>query len=231
MLGNAALSAVRRGFSQAFTEMKNVDSELITVAKVTGATNAELKVMEKQAYKTASAYGVSASEYLSSVAAFARAGYKDAAESLAELAVKTQLVFDTNQQTANQFLLSVDAAYKYGGSIEKLGRVLDGVNEIENNFATSGEKITEGMGVVSSTAAAPKVWLPFLPTPEANIRGSRPMTIAREVIKIGRRRAPAPKMAEYLIAIPVRRRSRANCTIRMAFFANRPINIINEICM
>lgn len=154
MLGNAALSAVRRGFSQAFTEMKNVDSELITVAKVTGATNAELKVMEKQAYKTASAYGVSASEYLSSVAAFARAGYKDAAESLAELAVKTQLVFDTNQQTANQFLLSVDAAYKYGGSIEKLGRVLDGVNEIENNFATSGEKITEGMGVVSSTAAA-----------------------------------------------------------------------------
>lgn len=154
MLGNAALSAVRRGFSQAFTEMKNVDSELITVAKVTGATNAELKVMEKQAYKTASAYGVSASEYLSSVAAFARAGYKDAAESLAELAVKTQLVFDTSQQTANQFLLSVDAAYKYGGSIEKLGRVLDGVNEIENNFATSGEKITEGMGVVSSTAAA-----------------------------------------------------------------------------
>ena len=154
MLGNAALSAVRSGFSQAFTEMKNVDSELITVAKVTGATNAELKVMEKQAYKTASAYGVSASEYLSSVAAFARAGYKDASESLAELAVKTQLVFDTSQQTANQFMLSVDAAYKYGGSIEKLGRVLDGVNEIENNFATSGEKITEGMGVVSSTAAA-----------------------------------------------------------------------------
>ena len=154
MLGNAALNAVRSGFSQAFTEMKNVDSELITVAKVTGATNAELKVMEKQAYKTASAYGVSASEYLSSVAAFARAGYKDASESLAELAVKTQLVFDTSQQTANQFLLSVDAAYKYGGSIEKLGRVLDGVNEIENNFATSGEKITEGMGVVSSTAAA-----------------------------------------------------------------------------
>lgn len=154
MLGNAALNAVRNGFSQAFTEMKNVDSELITVAKVTGATNAELKVMEKQAYKTASAYGVSASEYLSSVAAFARAGYKDASESLAELAVKTQLVFDTSQQTANQFLLSVDAAYKYGGSIEKLGRVLDGVNEIENNFATSGEKITEGMGVVSSTAAA-----------------------------------------------------------------------------
>lgn len=157
MLGNAALSAVRSGFSQAFTEMKKVDSELITVAKVTGATNAELKVMEKQAYKTASAYGVSASEYLSSVAAFARAGYKDASESLAELAVKTQLVFDTSQQTANQFLLSVDAAYKYGGSIEKLGRVLDGVNEIENNFATSGEKITEGMGVVSSTAAAARV--------------------------------------------------------------------------
>ena len=57
------------------------------------------------------------------------------------------------------------------------------------------------------------------------------MTIARDVIKIGRRRAAAPRMAEYLIAIPVSRRSRANCTIRMAFFDNRPINMINEICM
>ena len=32
-----------------------------------------------------------------------------------------------------------------------------------------------------------------------------------------------PRIAEYLIAIPVRRRSRANCTIRMAFLANRQI--------
>ena len=32
-------------------------------------------------------------------------------------------------------------------------------------------------------------------------------------------------------AIPVRLLSRANCTIKMAFLANRPINIINAICI
>ena len=39
--------------------------------------------------------------------------------------------------------------------------------------------------------------------PEANIIGNRPMTIANEVIKIGRRRAAAPKTADHEMAIPV----------------------------
>ena len=84
---------------------------------------------------------------------------------------------------------------------------------------------------IPPTAAAPNVWLPFLPTPEANISGNRPMTMANDVIRIGRRRAAAPRMAEYLMAIPVSRRSKANCTIKMAFFDNRPISMISEICM
>lgn len=148
-----AFSKLIGTFREALSTMKEVDSELVTVRKVTGFTADEMARVEEQAYKTASAYGVAANEYLESVAAFARAGYKEQSESLAELSTKTQIVGDTTAEVANQFLLSVDAAYKYEGSIESLSRVLDGANELDNNYATSIEKIAEGMGIVAPVAA------------------------------------------------------------------------------
>ncbi len=152
IMGNA-IAGVRRSFSEALDTMKAVDDEMVTIRKVTGATTAELNKIEKQAYDTASAYGVAADEYLNSVANFSRAGYGEQASALAELATKTQIVGDTDAETAQQFLLSVDAAYKYQGNIEKLTAVLDGANEIDNKYATSIQKIAEGLGKVAPIAA------------------------------------------------------------------------------
>lgn len=140
-------------FRDALDMMQKVDDELVTVRKVTGATAAELDALSEKAYKVASAYGEAADEYLSSVSAFARAGYGSQAADLAELATKTKLVGDTNAETAQQFLLSVDAAYQYKGNIEALSKVLDGSNEIDNKYATSIEKIAEGLGTVAPIAA------------------------------------------------------------------------------
>lgn len=150
---NATVATMIRSFKDAVSTMKAVDDELVTVRKVTGATAEEMKRLEKQAYATASAYGVAADQYLESVAAFARAGYGDQAEALAELSTKTQIVGDTTAEVANQFLLAVDAAYQYKGNIESLTKVLDGANEIDNNYATSIEKIAEGLGKVAPIAA------------------------------------------------------------------------------
>lgn len=152
VMGNA-IAGVKRSFTEALETMKDVDGEMVTIRKVTGATTEELNRIEKQAYDTASAYGVAADEYLNSVANFSRAGYGEQASALAELATKTQIVGDTDAETAQQFLLSMDAAYKYQGSIEQLTKVLDGANEIDNNYATSIEKIAEGLGKVAPIAA------------------------------------------------------------------------------
>lgn len=152
VMGNA-IAGVKRGFTEALETMKDVDDEMVTIRKVTGATTEELNKIEKQAYETASAYGVAANEYLNSVANFSRAGYGDQASALAELATKTQIVGDTDAETAQQFLLSVDAAYQYQGSIEQLTKVLDGANEIDNKYATSISKIAEGLGKVAPIAA------------------------------------------------------------------------------
>ena len=152
LLGNA-IAGVKREFTEALKTMKSVDDEMVTIRKVTGASKDELEKIEKQAYKTASAYGVAADEYLQFVAGFSRAGYGEQASALAELAAKTQIVGDTNAKTAQQFLLSVDAAYKYQGNIEKLTAVLDGANEIDNRYATSIQKVAEGLGKVAPIAA------------------------------------------------------------------------------
>lgn len=140
-------------FRDAISTMKAVDDEMVTVRKVTGFTAEQMEKLRDRAYETASAYGEAADEYLNSVAAFARAGYGEQADALAELATKTKLVGDTNAETAQQFLLSVDAAYQYKGNIDALTKVLDGANEIDNKYATSIEKLTEGLGTVAPVAA------------------------------------------------------------------------------
>lgn len=142
-----------RMFREAVQEMKAVDTEMVTIQKVTGATTAEMEKLAASAYDVAAAYGSTASNYLNSVSAFAKAGYSDLSDALGQLAMKTQVVGDVDQETANQFLLSVDAAYKYKGSIEQLSAVLDGANEIGNKYATDVQKIAEGLGIVSSVAA------------------------------------------------------------------------------
>lgn len=140
-------------FRDAISTMKAVDDEMVTVRKVTGFTAEQMENLRDRAYETASAYGEAADEYLNSVAAFARAGYGEQADALAELATKTKLVGDTSAETAQQFLLSVDAAYQYKGNIDALTRVLDGANEIDNKYATSIEKLAEGLGTVAPVAA------------------------------------------------------------------------------
>lgn len=147
------LKTFTSSMKEALSTIKDVDAELVTVRKVTGFSDEKMASIERGAYATASKYGESAQDYLASVASFARAGYRDQAEALAELSLKTQIVGDTTANTANQFLLAVDKAYQYQGSIEKLTKVLDGANELDNKYATSIEKIAEGMGIVAPVAA------------------------------------------------------------------------------
>lgn len=148
-----ALNAFGAAMRDAFTEMKNVDSELITIQKVTGATKDEIDRLTQSAYEVAAALGTTASEYLNAVGEFSKAGYGQQAEQLGELAIMAANVGDTTQETANQFLLATDKAYQFNGSVEDLTRVLDGANEIGNRFATDVEHIASGLGTVAPIAA------------------------------------------------------------------------------
>lgn len=149
---SGAVSAITRSFKEALAAMKEVDTELVAIQKVTNNTDAEMASLSEHAYEVASQYGVAVADYLESVGTFAKAGYKEMSEDMAELATKTQLVGDVNSATANQFLLSADAAYKMKGNVEELSGVLDRANEIENNYATSIQKLAEGFPIVANVA-------------------------------------------------------------------------------
>jgi len=152
-LASSAINLVVTGFKEAFKEMKNVDSEMVTIRKVTGFTADEMERLSKNAYSLASRYGRTASEVMSGESVFARAGYTDQIEQLAELSLLLQNVGDLQADDAAKFLIATDAAYKYGGSQEKLMAVVDGLNEITNKHATDMQKMTEGMTVAGSVFA------------------------------------------------------------------------------
>ncbi|MNH39747.1 hypothetical protein D3C79_1009600 [compost metagenome] len=71
--------------------------------------------------------------------------------------------------------------------------------------------------------------LPAAPTPVDSIKGNSPKIKANEVIRIGRKRAVAPLIAALTMLIPFLRLSTANSTIKIAFFANKPINMMSVI--
>lgn len=151
-LGQIILRSVTQNIQKATKELKAMNAEMVSIQKVTGATDADMERLKNSAFEVAGALGSKPSDYLSSVTKWAQAGYKGLSEQLGELSAKTQVVGDVNEETANKFLLAVDAAYKYKGNIDALTRVLDGANEISNNYATSVEKLAGGMGIVSSLA-------------------------------------------------------------------------------
>lgn len=154
IIGFAGVTNVLRS---ALREMKSMNDELVTYRKVTGASAAEMEKMRSAAYKAAQNYSQSPSDFLAGAATMARAGYGAASGQMAELATKTQLVGDMTADAASKFLIAVDAAYHYQGSITQLTKVLDGINEVDNNYATSIEKISEGMTLVASLASSAHV--------------------------------------------------------------------------
>ena len=159
-LGNIAargfhmvISKITQGIREALTEMKDVDTQLTNISKVSGITGQALADMGERAYETASKYGVAADEYLSAVYTFQKAGLGESAEAMGELAVKTMLVGDTTADVASQFLISANAAWKFGGNIEDLNRIVDEADYINNNYATDLTKLSQGLPRVASVAA------------------------------------------------------------------------------
>lgn len=147
------VTGVTGAFKDALATMKAVDTQLTNIQKVSGMSAQSLKQIGDAAYEVASQYGVAADEYLSAVYTFQKAGLGTESAKLGELATKTMLVGDTTADVASQFLIATNAAWNLGGSVEKLSMVVDQADYINNNYATSLDKLSEGMPIVASTAA------------------------------------------------------------------------------
>lgn len=150
---SGAVSAITRSFKEALAAMKEADAEMVSIQKVTGYTKEQMDRLSDSAYALASAYGRTAQEILSAETTFARAGYTDQIEDLAELAVLTQNVGDVNADTASKFLIAADAAWKLGGNEKELTEIIDGMNNVTNKNAVDMKALTEGLTVSASAFA------------------------------------------------------------------------------
>ena len=81
-----------------------------------------------------------------------------------------------------------------------------------------------------NTTVVPIDWRAPAPAPVAIASGNVPRMNANDVIRMGRSRRLAPSFAACTIDNPRSRASFANSTMRIAFFAARPISMINPIC-
>ena len=152
-LATTAIYAPIRAFKDGIETLKELDSQLTEIGKVTNLTNTQLANLAKNSFQIASNYGRTSQDYLSGIAEFSRAGYDQASGKLSELSILAQNVGELTSDQANKFLLATDSAYKYAGSQEKLLAVLDGANQIDNKFATSISAISDGMTRAGSIAS------------------------------------------------------------------------------
>ena len=148
-----AVYAPIKAFKEAVTTIKALDTEMVNVQKVTGASARQMQQFQDRAYQLSTQYGRSVTDVAAAMTSFARAGYGDKLDEMAELSTLVQNVGYVSEDTADRMLLAVDAAWKLGGSQTELMKVIDGVDKVTNQNATDFQKMAEGMTVAASVFA------------------------------------------------------------------------------
>ena len=149
-----AIDFAEQKIIDAVNELKEVDSILTEISKTSDLTNAELKTLGSTAFESASEYGKTATDYLTGVQEMSRSGfYGEQAEGLARLSILGQAAGDMTADVSNAYLLATNAAYEYGGSVEKLNAVLDGQNLITNRNSVSMDDLASATTESASMAA------------------------------------------------------------------------------
>lgn len=152
-LVTSAVFAPIKAFREALKTMKEVDSELVTIQKVTDLSASQINGLTDSIYKMASAYGRTADELLSMTSTFARAGFKDNLEEMTELSALLQNVGDLSADDASKFIIAANAAWKLGGNYDSLMSIIDGLNEITNKSANDMQGLTDAVTVAGSVFA------------------------------------------------------------------------------
>lgn len=162
-------SMAMNNFVKSLQTLKSNDSILTEISKTSEMTKQQLKELGDEAFKVASKYGQLSSNYLLAVQEMARSGYENTSKELGELSLLAQSAGDMTADSANNYLLATDAAYKYSGSVEKLNAALDGANYISNRNSASLTDIADATRVSASFAANAGVAIDELTAAEATM--------------------------------------------------------------
>lgn len=135
-------------------EVKAVDDAMVELNKVADLSQTQIAKVQKDANALASRVSTTADEALRAVAQFKKAGYSlDQSFILAETALRTVNVADgiENAEDAATSLIAILRGFNMEAT--EVGRVLDVLNHISNNFAVDVNNLTDGMQRISAVMA------------------------------------------------------------------------------
>lgn len=140
---------------EALVNIKDMDNTLTEISKTSDMTAESLEKLGIVSYNVASKYGRTASDYLSAYESMARSGfYNEIGEEMAEISLLAQAAGDMSQEIADNYIIAMNAVYKYNGDAEKLNNALDGMNTITNRNSVALEDMAEAMSKAGATASS-----------------------------------------------------------------------------
>lgn len=136
------------------TQVKEVDTAMVNLRKVTDASEQSLLKYQKTVQKSSIALGTSLTDQIDSTAIFSRLGYQlDEAEKLGEIASKYKTVAeDLDINTASESIISTMKAYQSMGDTAE--EIVDKFNYVGNNFAVSSSGLGESLQRSASSLVA-----------------------------------------------------------------------------
>lgn len=146
LISSFSLQEVWQQIRQGVNYVREIDSALTELKKVTDETDATYEKFLQTASKTASAIGSTVADFTNATADFARLGYNiEQASKLAEAASVYKNVGDgiNDVATASESIISTMKAF--GIEAENAMGIVDRFNEVGNNFAISSTGIGEAL--------------------------------------------------------------------------------------
>ena len=143
---------------EAVNELIEVDNILTEISKTSDMTKQELIALGDASFETASKLGRNATDYLNTVMDMSRSGfYGEQGEAMAKQVLLAQTAGDLSQELASNYVIATNAAYKFGGDVEKINKVIDGANLITNRYSVAMADMAESMSIAGTVAASYRV--------------------------------------------------------------------------
>lgn len=139
---------------QMASNVRDVDSAMIELKKVSTASDNDIEAYYSNATKSAKKYGSTIDDVISSTADWSRLGYDlEASQKLSDATTLLQKVGDNmTQETASKGLISTLQGFRM--STDEVGKIIDSVNEVANTQPIDTLGIFEGLERSASSLSA-----------------------------------------------------------------------------
>lgn len=143
-----------QGLKNVYSNIKDVDSAMVELKKVTDETDSSYSRFLKNAKKDSQELGSNLSDFINATADFARLGYTvSESEDLAKVATMYKNVGDdlSGIDEATSTIVSTLKAFNMNASESE--SIIDKLNEVSNNFAVSSGDLGDGLANSASALA------------------------------------------------------------------------------